>query len=185
MPTSATSTSNERRRREGGFTLIEIGLVLLIIATVVALVVPRFRDQSLQELQSQTRKLAATFRFLQEEAILNGRVYRLNFDLDQQRYFVTEADLEDESAFTQTTTGVLSHDVILPSTVQIADVDTPESGGKLFEGVALAHFFPDGFVEPMAVHLQNGQEFYTLYVANGLTGRAHVAAGYIDLGAPS
>jgi general secretion pathway protein H len=185
MPTSATSTSNERRRREGGFTLIEIGLVLLIIATVVALVVPRFRDQSLQELQSQTRKLAATFRFLQEEAILNGRVYRLNFDLDQQRYFVTEADLEDESAFTQTTSGVLSHDVILPSTVQIADVDTPESGGKLFEGVALAHFFPDGFVEPMAVHLQNGQEFYTLYVANGLTGRAHVAAGYIDLGAPS
>jgi general secretion pathway protein H len=185
MPTSATSTSNERRRREGGFTLIEIGLVLLIIATVVALVVPRFRDQSLQELQSQTRKLAATFRFLQEEAILNGRVYRLNFDLDQQRYFVTEADLEDESAFTQTTTGVLSHDVILPSTVQIADVDTPESGGKLYEGVALAHFFPDGFVEPMAVHLQNGQEFYTLYVANGLTGRAHVAAGYIDLGAPS
>jgi len=185
MPTSATSTSNERRRREGGFTLIEIGLVLLIIATVVALVVPRFRDQSLQELQSQTRKLAATFRFLQEEAILNGRVYRLNFDLDQQRYFVTEADLEDESAFKQTTTGVLSHDVILPSTVQIADVDTPESGGKLYEGVALAHFFPDGFVEPMAVHLQNGQEFYTLYVANGLTGRAHVAAGYIDLGAPS
>ena len=81
--------------------------------------------------------------------------------------------------------GVLSHDVILPSTVQIADVDTPESGGKLYEGVALAHFFPDGFVEPMAVHLQNGQEFYTLYVANGLTGRAHVAAGYIDLGAPS
>jgi general secretion pathway protein H len=185
MPTSATSTSNERRRREGGFTLIEIGLVLLIIATVVALVVPRFRDQSLQELQSQTRKLAATFRFLQEEAILNGRVYRLNFDLDQQRYFVTEADLEDESAFTQTTSGVLSHDVILPSTVQIADVDTPESGGKLYEGVALAHFFPDGFVEPMAVHLQNGQEFYKLNDANGLTGRAHVAAGYIDLGAPS
>lgn len=185
MPTSATSTSNERRRREGGFTLIEIGLVLLIIATIVALVIPRFRDQSRQELQAQTRKLAATFRFLQEEAILNGRVYRINFDLDQQRYFVTEADATDDgSGFTQTS-GVLSHDVTLPSTVQIADVDTPESGGKLYQGVALAHFFPDGFVEPMAIHLQNGQEFYTLYVANGLTGRAHVAAGYIDLGAPS
>lgn len=180
MPTSATSTSNERRRREGGFTLIEIGLVLLIIATVVALVVPRFRDQSRAELQAQTRKLAATFRFLQEEAILNGRVYRLNFDLDQQRYFVTAADAD--LAFAPTS-GILARDVTLPSTVQIADVDTPQSAGKLYEGVALAHFFPDGFVEPTAVHLQNGQEFYTLYVANGLTGRAHVAAGYIDLGA--
>ena len=184
MPTSPTSTSNERRRREGGFTLIEIGLVLLIIATVVALVVPRFRDPSRQELQSQTRKLAATFRFLQEEAILNGRVYSINFDLDQQRYFVTEADVGDDAGFTQTT-GILSRDVTLPSTVQIADVDTPQSGGKLYQGVALAHFFPDGFVEPTAVHLQNGQEFYTLYVANSLTGRAHIAAGYIDLGASS
>lgn len=180
MPTSPTSTSIERRRREGGFTLIEIGLVLLIIATVVALVVPRFRDQSLAELQTQTRKLAATFRFLREEAILNGRVYRLNFDLDQQRYFVTEADLNESFV---ATSGVLGRDVIMPSTVQIADVDTPLSGGKLYEGVALAHFFPDGFVEPTVVHLQNGQEFYTLYVANGLSGRAHVAAGYIDLGA--
>ena len=188
MPTSPTSTSSERRRREGGFTLIEIGLVLLIIATVVALVVPRFRDQSRQELQSQTRKLAATFRFLQEEAILNGRVYRLNFDLDQQRYFVTEADFDPDAGFdggfTQTS-GVLARDVTLPSTVQIADVDTPESGGKLYQGIALATFFPDGFVEPTAVHLQNGQEFYTLYVANGLTGRAHIAAGYVDLGASS
>lgn len=181
MPTSPTRTSNERARREGGFTLIEIGLVLLIIATIVALVIPRFRDQSLAELQAQTRKLAATFRFLREEAILNGRVYRLNFDLDQQRYFVTEADLDEE--FRPTTTGVLSRDIILPSTVQIADVDTPQSGGKLYEGIALAHFFPDGFVEPTVVHLQNGQEFYTLYVANGLSGRAHVSAGYIDLGA--
>lgn len=180
MPTSATSTSNERRRREGGFTLIEIGLVLLIIGTIVALVVPRFRDQSLAELQAQTRKLAATFRFLREEAILNGRVYRLNIDLDQQRYFVTEADVNEE--FVATTSGVLGRDVILPSTVQIADVDTPLSGGKLYEGVALAHFFPDGFVEPTVVHLQNGQEFYTLYVANGLSGRAHVSAGYLDLG---
>ncbi|MBX3023834.1 hypothetical protein KF840_02890 [bacterium] len=186
MPTSATSTSNERRRRrEGGFTLIEIGLVLLIIATIVALVVPRFRDQSRAELQAQTRKLAATFRFLQEEAILNGRVYRINFDLDQQRYFVTEADVTDDAASFTHSSGILARDVTLPSTVQIADVDTPETGGKLYQGVALAHFFPDGFVEPMAVHLQNGQEFYTLYVANGLTGRAHVAAGYIDLGASS
>lgn len=179
MPTSPTSTSSERASREGGFTLIELGLVLLIIGTIVALVVPRFRDQSLAELQAQTRKLAATFRFLREEAILNGRVYRLNIDLDQQRYFVTEADLNESF---RNTTGVLGRDVILPSTVQIADVDTPESGGKLYEGVALAHFFPDGFVEPTVVHLQNGQEFYTLYVANSLSGRAHVAAGYIDLG---
>src|SRR5690349_15636322 len=96
MPTSTAAPSTDRARSRlrgaAGFTLIEIGLVLLIIGIVITLVVPHFTDQSRAALVSQTRKLATVFRFLQDEAVLNGRVYRLNFDLDQQRYFVTSAD---------------------------------------------------------------------------------------------
>ena len=94
--------------------------------------------------QSQTRKLATTFRFLQEEAILNGRVYRLNFDLDQQRYFVTAAeDRRGRWRPSRSETGVLARDVALP--VHRADRRrrrAAESGGKLYEGVAFAHFYP-------------------------------------------
>src|SRR4029453_9819239 len=117
ISTAAPSSGPQRRRswrRQGGFTLIEIGLVLLIISVIVALVVPRFRDQSQAELISQTRRLATTFRFLQQEAILNGRVYRLNFDLDQQRYFVTsvEASEADVEGFAQEG-GILGRNVAL------------------------------------------------------------------------
>jgi general secretion pathway protein H len=172
-----------RARADSGFTLIELGLVLLIIAIAVTLVAPRFRDQSHAELISQTRKLATTFRFLQHEAILNGRVYRLNFDLDQQRYFVTSADQSDEfGAFTQES-GIVGRDVVLPASLQIADVDVPLVTGKLYEGVAFTHFYPDGYVDATVVHLDNGQEVYTLYVDQPLTGRAYVASGYLDLGA--
>jgi type II secretion system protein H len=184
--TAAPSSDPQRRRswrRQGGFTLIEIGLVLLIISVIVALVVPRFRDQSQAELISQTRRLATTFRFLQQEAILNGRVYRLNFDLDQQRYFVTsvEASEADTEGFAQEG-GILGRNVALPASMQIADVDVPMITGKLYEGVAFTHFYPDGYVDPTVVHLDNGQQVYTLYVPDGLTGRAYVAAGYLDLG---
>lgn len=182
MPTFPTTRSSERRRGDAGFTLIEIGLVMLIIGLVLALAVPRFRDQGRAELMSQTRKLAATFRFLQQEAILNGRVYRLNYDLDQQRYFVTEAEFGD--AFLPST-GILARDVTLPSTVQLADIDVPDLGGKIYEGTGFTHFFPDGYVDPTVVHLANGEEAYTLFVPNGLTGRAHVTAGYLDLGSRS
>jgi len=185
MPTSTVATSTERgpRRHAAGFTLIELGLVLLIISVVMVLVVPRFRDQSHAQLISQTRKLAATFRFLQQEAILNGRVYRLNFDLDQQRYFVTAADASDPDAnFTQEK-GILTRDVALPSTVQIADVNVPLTVGKLYEGIGWVQFYPDGYVDPSVVHLDNGQEVYTLYVDQPLTGRANVQSGYLDLGA--
>lgn len=194
MPISTAARSTERapagaarrRQSEAGFTLIEIGLVLLIIAIAVALVVPRFRDQSHAELMAHTRKLATTFRFLQHEAILNGRVYRLNFDLDQQRYFVTSADegaAGDEfgGGFTEET-GILAKHVVLPNTLQIADVDVPLVSGKLYEGVAFTHFYPDGYVDATVVHLDNGQEVYTLYVDQPLTGRPYVASGYLDLG---
>ncbi len=181
--TRTRAPAHPRAPAQGGFTLIEIGLVLLIISVVLMLVVPRFRDQSHVELISQARKLAATFRFLQHEAILNGRVYRLNFDLDQQRYFVTSAEADDESADFQPESGILARDVALPATLQIADVNVPLVSGKLYEGVAFTHFYPDGYVDATVVHLDNGQEVYTLYVPQPLTGRAYVASGYLDLGA--
>lgn len=184
QPTSTTATSTKRapgRAADAGFTLIEIGLVLLILAIVVALAVPRFRDQSHAELLAQTRKLAATVRFLQDEAILNGRVFRLNFDLDQQRYYVTSADADDPEADFRYESGLLTRAVVLPASVQMADVNVPTVSGKLYEGVTFAHFYPDGYVDPIVVHLDNGQEVYTLYVPDGMTGHPYVASGYVDL----
>src|SRR5512134_1648290 len=169
MPISTAALLTEAeprviRRGQEGFTLIELGLVLLIISVIVALVVPRFRDQSHAELISQTRKLASTFRFLQQEAILNARVYRLNIDLDQQRYFVTSAEEGGEMGGFAQETGSLARNVALPASLQIADVDVPLVSGKLYEGVAFTHFYPDGYVDATVVHLDNGQEVYTLYV---------------------
>jgi general secretion pathway protein H len=188
MPTStaAPSTDRDRSRLRGsaGFTLIDLGLVLIIIGIVITLVVPHFTDQSRAALASQTRKLAAVVRFLQDEAVLNGRVYQLNFDLDQQRYFVTSADGDtDLGGGFQRESGILAHDTVLPTNVQIADVNVPMVGGKLSEGVAFAHFYPDGTVDQMVVHLDNGQEAFTLYVPDGFTGHAYVASGYLDVAA--
>ena len=192
MPTSTAAPSTDRARvpsrlrGSAGFTLIELGLVLLIIGVVITLVVPHFTDQSRAQLVAQTRKLATVLRFLQDEAVLNGRVYQLNFDLDQQRYFVTssdgDADLGTGAGF-QRESGILAHDTVLPSNVQIADVNVPMIGGKLSEGVAFAHFYPDGTVDQMVVHLDNGQEAFTLYVPDGFTGHAYVASGYLDVAA--
>ncbi|MEO8604823.1 MAG: hypothetical protein ABI629_19810 [bacterium] len=183
MPTSTAGTSNERRPHgAAGFTLIELGLVLLIISVFMVMVVPKFQDQSRAQLISQTRKLAAIFRFLQQESILNGRVYRLNFDLDQQRYFVTAADAGDPEAGFMEEKGLVIRDVTLPSNVQISDINAPLTGGKVYEGIGWVQFYPDGYVDPSVVHLDNGQEVYTLYVDQPLTGRANVQSGYVDLG---
>lgn len=165
--------------QESGFTLIELGLVLLIIGVVLALTIPRFQDRSHAELLSQARRMAVTFRFLRQEAILDGRTYRLNYDLDQQRYFVTQAQNGPGQAAFVPAEGILSHGVTLPAPVAISDVSLPLIAGKLHEGVAYTHFYPDGYVDLTVVHMDNGQEAYTLRV-DPLSGRVYVTAGYQD-----
>lgn len=162
---------------DAGFTLIEIGLVILIIGVMLGLIVPRLRDRSHYELVSHARKLAVTFRFLRNEAILNGRTYRLNYDLNQQRYWVTSAEVVDDlSAFVQET-GVLARGVTLPPPIRLSDVALPMVAGKIMEGVAWTHFYPDGYVDLTVLHMDNGTEAFTLRV-DSLTGRVYVTAGY-------
>ena len=145
---------------------------------------PRFRDQSHAELISQTRKLATTFRFLQHEAILNGRVYRLNFDLDQQRYFVTSADEGDELG--ELRAGDRHPGARRRAARQPADRRRRRADGRAASSTKASPSptsIRTATSTPTVVHLDNGQEVYTLYVDQPLTGRAYVASGYLDLGA--
>jgi type II secretory pathway pseudopilin PulG len=156
-----------------------MGVVLLVIGIVAGMVVPRFRDNSHAELVAASRKLALTFRFLRHEAILNGRTYRLNYDIDQQRYWVTSADEVEEGGAFEREEGLLARDIVLVPPIGIADVVLPLVGAKLQEGLGFTHFYPDGYVDLTVVHLDNGREAYTLRV-DSLTGRVHVIPGYQD-----
>lgn len=162
-----------------GFTLIELGLVLLIMSVVFAITVPRFFDSTRRQLEAEARHLAVTFRHLRNEAILNNRTYRLMYDLDQHRYWVESADQTDDGANFVRETGVLARGVALKEPIGFTDIVLPLTFGKLFEGVAYTDFYPDGSAELTVVHLDNGEEVYTLRV-EPLTGRVYLTAGYQD-----
>jgi type II secretory pathway pseudopilin PulG len=164
---------------EAGFTLIEMGLVILIITVMLGLTLPRLRDPQHAQLVSQTRKLAVLFRYLREEAILRGRIYRLTFDLDQQGYMVSSSPIGiDGGGGFSSETGMLARPVLLQPPLGIADVVLPFTAGKVFEGAVPVHFYPDGTVDAAIVHLHNEKEAYTLH-AEPLTGRVYVLADYV------
>jgi type II secretion system protein H len=68
-----------------GFTLVELGIVLLIFTVLVAVVLPRFGNHDRYELRRQARSIAALLEVAAEEAVLTGRELRLVVDLAGQQ----------------------------------------------------------------------------------------------------
>lgn len=186
MPTSTTASPEPRHnlryaslRRCSGFTLLELSLALLIIAVVLMLAIPRLRDPGRAELVSQARRLVLIYRLLRSEAVLSGQAYRLNYDLNQQRYWVTgdaSADLDDIVH----ELGSLARGTKLDGQVTIVDIVLPTLAGKVNQGLIYTVFYPDGSVDPTVIHLASPREAYTLWL-NPMNGRLNIAAGYHDV----
>ena len=179
-PEKSAGSGTDRFAAGAGFTLLEVTLVLLILAVMISFAIPKLRDPSSQELQSHVRRLATTFRFLRNEAVLNGRVYMLHYDLDQQRYWISSEATEDnpDTGNTQNELGLFARPVALPTTVAFSDI-VFQGVGKVAEGQMFTRFFPDGFVDPTVVHMDNGKQALTLTVWP-LTGQVNIYDGYRD-----
>lgn len=190
MPTSTTARPVSRadgqrpiRKTPGcaGFTLLELSLVLLIMLVVIGLFLPRFRDPARSELEAQSHRLVLTFRLLRNEAVLNGYAYQLNYDLDQQRYWVTPADTAavDLADFARDA-GALARGTKLEQPIGIVDVVLPTLAGKVSQGQIYTLFYPDGSIDPTVIHLANGRDSMTLWL-NPMNGRLNVDAGYREV----
>lgn len=169
----------QRESRQRGFTLLEISLVLLIFAVVLSFAMPRLRDPGRMELRSHVRRLATKIRFLRSEAILTGRTYRMNYDLDSQRYWASTDDVSGDTVDDFSQTGPLARPVTLPDTVAFSDI-VLEGAGRLDQGEVYTRFFPDGTVDTTVVHMDNGLEAYTVVVWP-FTGKVSRFEGYRTL----
>jgi len=168
----------QRRSGEAGFTLLEITLVIAIIAVLLGLAIPRLRDTSMAELKAQSHRLAMTFKLVRDEAILQGIPFQINFDLDEQRYWITSADPLGGDNVATSTLGRLARGFHLDRDVGIADVMLPAAGAKVNQGRIYTIFYPDGTVDPTVIHLASPTQAYTLHL-NPMNSRLEMTPGYV------
>ncbi len=181
---SAAPLAESAHARSQGFTLLELTIVLLIMAIAASFVIPRLRDVDSAALGSSAARLATTTRYLYEEAAFRRRPMRLNLDLDKQAYWVTVLDPDadgDEPQFV-VEDSPLAHPVGLPRGVTFADVVLPALG-TVHEGLVFAQFFPEGYADPLVVHLTNTRHQFTTLAIEPLTGRTRIADAYVELDA--
>jgi len=161
---------------EKGFTLIELSVVLLVLAVVLAFVTPRFRELTEYDIKTSSRRLAGTIRYLFNEASIRHTHYRLNYDLKEREYWVTY--LDEERQFKEDPS-ILSARVRLPGTVHFEDIVT-QHAGKVYEGKTFTQFFPIGWVEETIIHLGDTRERHYSLLVMPLTGKVRIYDRYVE-----
>ncbi len=177
MPISTDALSSDDA---SGFTLLELAIVLFVMAVALSFVIPRFRDTNSAELRASAGRLASTTRLLYDEAAFRQRPMRLNLDLDHHRYWASELDVDSQKLAFIPDQDPLGRPVDLPAGVAFEDVVLPALG-TIDRGVVYAQFSPQGFADPLVVHLQNRNGEQATLAIEPLTGRARIAEGYIEV----
>ena len=75
------------RRRAAGFTLIELMVVLVIASLLIQLAVVNVGAMIPgAKIEAEANKLRSVLSYIRSEAMLQGRIYRVRFDMDRNRY---------------------------------------------------------------------------------------------------
>ena len=161
---------------ERGFTMVELGMVLLVLGIVMATVMPRFSGTlERQHLRSTINGIHGTVRYLQAHAALTKRIYRLTFDLDRQ--VISVCYFDGDMCRPETSRELRAY--ALPPDVHVLDVVSPQ-GTKTREGEAVTHFHPTGLAEPSVIHLGTNSNQKVTLVIEPLAGRVKVFDDYVE-----
>ena len=134
-----------RKRGAGGFTLLELVLVMLVLTVVLAMVAPSLSGFGAgRDAEYAGAQLMTLSRWAREQAISEGRVYRLNFDPSKQVYWVTGRvggtfqPVQDE----------FGSDKYLPDGVEMAWTAPQENGAYVID------FDPSGRATPVRIQVR-------------------------------
>jgi hypothetical protein len=184
MPTSTAAPSSDPRRFErhasSGFTRLERAVVLLSLGISACFLAPRLRDPEGAALAASAERLATVARYLYDEAAYQRLPMRLNLDLDHQAYFVTVLGGDPDAPEFVPVDSPLARPVVLPDSVGFRDVVLP-AVGLVTEGIVFAQFSPEGWADPLVVHLRGRSGGDATMAIEPLTGRTRVADRYVVL----
>jgi general secretion pathway protein H len=176
--------SSSRLRRThcpaAGFTLLELSIILLVLGIAVSFLIPRLRDADRTRLTASAERLATVARYLYDEAAFRQRPMRLNFDLDNQTYWISVLNDDPDDPEFVPDGSPLSRPAALPDAVSFVDVVLPVLG-VVTRGAVFAQFLPEGSADPFAVHLQTRRGEYATTALDALTGRTRTADGYFEV----
>jgi general secretion pathway protein H len=165
-----------RRYHPGGFTLLELVVVLALLALAATLVVPRLPAMQESRLRASVRQLSAQLRYLDERAVAGKVPYRLRLNLDEQKIDVVQKTATGDEAPPDDPYLQRSP---LQEGVIIRDLRT-ERLGTISSGTVRISYGPGGLSESFLIHLAIPGGSEITVQALPVSGIVKIADGYLE-----
>jgi general secretion pathway protein H len=187
---------------------MEVMIVVVIIAALVATVLPRVGNQN-NQLKEAIRRFTVLTKELRHRARLENATYRLVIDMKDgwekgeipHQYWVEkstqrvilpgpeeeEKELEkDESGNPIDPNGFAIEERVmkrqnLPKPLFFESVEIASEKAPLVSGVAYIHFFPQGLVDEAAVHFRLHEKARWTLAIHPLTGKSEIVTEFLEL----
>jgi prepilin-type N-terminal cleavage/methylation domain-containing protein len=148
-----------RRQRRGGYTLLELIVVVALIGIVFFFTLPRFEGAFvLDDAKQSARWMTTKLRALREESLRTRRQQVLHIDLDTHRVWETAASMSIEEVAQATRRAQP-----LPGGARFAGVDFPVKG-RVTAGRADIRFYGDGHTDRALIHLRHGSAYQSFLI---------------------
>ncbi|MDQ5986808.1 MAG: hypothetical protein CSYNP_02541 [Syntrophus sp. SKADARSKE-3] len=157
MVKGRTKISTAGKRIDGGYTLIELVLVIVIVGIVLYIAAPKVRDDILNDsLRASVRQFVGLVKELRQDAVRDQIDYILHFDVGANQYWTETSDMTPEKR-DERRRGAVS----FLSDVRLTDIELDADQIKS-EGEVRIIFSRQGFVQPAVFHMAKGEKVMTI-----------------------
>ena len=160
-------------RHKGGFTLLELVVVMALISLMFSVTLPRFSTAILPGGTKQIiRTIILKIKALKENSQMYQRTYTLHVDMATNSLWASH-DLMSEEELKKEQENALR----LPANLAILDVEYP---GKTIatQGDALVEFYGRGYSDLAIIHLRENDDAYYSFFIEPFLSRLRLIEGY-------
>jgi type II secretion system protein H len=156
-----------RLKRTGGFTLVELLIVMIIITLIVGAVAPKFAAFTAgRKAADGARQIVSLAQYAHTQAISEGKDYRLNVDATKKAFWITR---ENDGTFDPPPNDFGRTFVVDDSVQMASDFPSQTSGGEYVT------FRPTGRSEPGSVTLTDRNGNSVVVMCPSATEVFHIA----------